>query len=234
MRALLWVARLMVLALVMVVAYWLGRYDTISSDMLMGGGIGLAIGFILALAFRKTSPEVATPETPLPILDNTTKGIIAFSFALRASEDEPNPCNIRLAEAVKKIAQAEKSPVVIVTQWEIARKLRADGVPVAHSVELRPDGTYLDSDIVWAEAEQVFGQHGVKEVIPVAQPFMQLTKIRMMLNKSGYKILKRKVGWIGFDKQSSQPWTRGPIRLFIYSVKQLLLGLRGHKGQQSA
>ena len=46
------------------------------------------------------------------------KGLVAFSFGLRDIEHEPNPCNVRLAQAVMEIIAGEQGEVVVVSQWE--------------------------------------------------------------------------------------------------------------------
>lgn len=152
-------------------------------------------------------------------------GIVAFSFALRDEGEEPNPCNVRLAEAVERIAALEQSPV-IVAQWEVARKLTADGIRVIKAVESQ-EGVYLDSEGVWTEARRVFRDAGVTSVIPVAQPFLQLQMVTRMIKRSGFKVTRRKIGWIGFDRKSTQPWTRGPIRTLLYAVRRGLFGSQG-------
>lgn len=162
------------------------------------------------------------------------KGLVAFAFALRREDQEPNPCNVRIAEAVERIVASESEPVVVVAQWEPARKLRQDGCEPAHVVELRADGSYLDSQGVWDEAKRVFEAQGITEVIPVAQPFLQSHAIQQMIKADGYKVVKRPVGWIGFDDNpaNTQPWTRSPWALLKYAVKVKLGGARGHNGRQ--
>lgn len=145
------------------------------------------------------------------------KGLIAYSFAL--TRDEPNRCNRALAEEVRRIVAAEKDPVTVVAQWEIARALR-EGEYV-HSVELPKDGSYLGSEAVTAEAARIFREKGVTHVIPVAQPFLQLPKVKTLVKKAGFRVLPRKVHRIGFEPKSLQWWTRGPILLLIYALMQI-------------
>lgn len=159
-----------------------------------------------------------------------TIGLVAFSFALR--EHEPNPCNIRLAKAVMGIV-AEKPTVAIVAQWEVARQLERDHYSVALTVEPPSDGSYLDSEGVWEAAKVLFEQAGVTQVIPVAQPFLQMAKVKQMIRRDGYEVVSRRMGWIGFDSKSKQPWTRSPLRLLAYAIKQKLTGSRGFGGRQS-
>lgn len=162
------------------------------------------------------------------------KGIVAFAFAQRPEPLEPNPCNIRLGGAVEHIAAEEGGKVVIVSQWEISRFLRSRGYEPAHSVELRPEGTYLDSEGVWSEAKAVLERWGITEVIPVAQPFLQMRKVKRMIQADGFTVVDRPVGFIGFDKRSDQPWARRRLQLLAYAVRQALFGTHGHHGKQVA
>lgn len=153
-------------------------------------------------------------------------GIVAFSFANRGPEGEPNPCNQRLAEAVRRSANCD---TVIVAQWEVARALASVGVPVDHVVEQADEGSYLDSETVWAAASRIFHSRHVLDVFPVAQPFLQYPKVKLLIRNDGFRLSSRKVGWVGFDRsnRNRQWWTRGPIRLMVYSVLQAAVGLRG-------
>jgi hypothetical protein len=161
------------------------------------------------------------------------KGLVAFSFALRAIEDEPNPCNSRLAYSVMGIVATEKDDVLVVSQWEISRQLRANGHEPECSVDLQPDGSYLDSDIVWGTAKKVFEEHGINEVIPIAQPILQMRKVKRLIRSDGFVVVERPVGAVGFDAQSTQWWTRGPLRLLLYAILQQFTGLHGHSGRKA-
>lgn len=154
------------------------------------------------------------------------KGIIVFSFAWR--ENSHSPCNVRLAKAAKRIIDGANGTVVVVAQRSTAATLRELGIPVAHVVEKRPG--YESSEEVVRQAARIFWERGVKEeIIPVAQPFLQLTKCIQLVRKAGFRTpsfwkLCRMIGWIGFDRQSAQPWTRGPVRLVFYTFRQMFLG----------
>ncbi|MBW4061735.1 hypothetical protein HJC99_04160 [Candidatus Saccharibacteria bacterium] len=162
------------------------------------------------------------------------KGLVIFAFALRGEASEPNPCNVRLGKAAERIIASEEDTLTIVSQWEVSRQLRADGFNPSRSVELQTDGIYLDSEIVWAEARLLFDELGITEVIPVAQPFLQMLKAQHLIAADGFTVTRRRIGWVGFDRRSTQWWTRGPIRLTIYAIGQVLLGIRGHNGKQAA
>jgi hypothetical protein len=148
------------------------------------------------------------------------KGLVVFSFALRAAVEEPNPCNVRLASVVRRIVEREVDQVVVVAQWEVALQLRQYGIPVARVVTPRSDGAYLDSKQVWEQARAEFWDREIDVVIPVAQPFLHLHRVRQLMEADGFSVGRRRIGWIGFDRRSTQPWTRGPVRLLLYAMRQ--------------
>lgn len=94
--------------------------------------------------------------------------IVDFSYALR--EEEPNPCNVRLAEIVERAYYellSEGIMVYVIAQWEVALQLEKYGIPVDHIVQPRTD-SYLDSQAVWEEArEYVLGPECINKVVPV-------------------------------------------------------------------
>ncbi len=154
-------------------------------------------------------------------------GVVAFSFASR--DREPSPCNKKLAKETKRIVdkmiQKGHEPV-IVAQWEVASAL--DKNKLAHVVTRhQEEGKYLDSEEVFAQAEEIFTRQDIRIVVVVAQPFLYITKCRQLVTDSGFLVKKDKVNWIGFDKKSNQPWTRSLISLFLYTLKQKIFGHRG-------
>ena len=157
-------------------------------------------------------------------------GIVAFSFGL--GEQEPNPCNRRLVYEVDRIARKFKEKgkeVVIVAQWEVAEGLKKVGIAPDFIIkEHRQKGAYLDSDEVAAQAALFLHERGVIEVIPVAHPFLHLSKCRKLLRKAGFTVRQEKIGYIGFYPESKQWWTRGPFHLLVYAILQVLFGRKGH------
>lgn len=159
------------------------------------------------------------------------RGMVAWSFALAGKE--PNPCNALLGiEAYRLLKEEQKNTgeeVVLVAQWEVAAAFREIiGFSAAYVVEKhRLDGEYLDSEEVMAQAAAIFRDHGITEVIPVANPFLHLFACHRIIRESGLTPIKRKVRWIGFYKDSLQWWTRGPIRCLAYAVMQKLFGRSG-------
>lgn len=75
-------------------------------------------------------------------------------------------------------------------------------------------------------ASDFFKKHGVTEVIVVTHWNLAI-KIKMLLKKAGFTVLKRKVGWIPCDRKSIQWWTRNQALLFLYAVLQVLLRYQG-------
>jgi len=185
---------------------------------------------LLSLTFKFLELFTRPEEYP----KSKPRAIIAFSFALRNGR-EPNPCNRRLARAVEEIVAQESAkgiPVVVVSQWEIALDLDHKRNNVVYVVSKhRNEGQYLDSEEVIAQAaDMVFRPMGISDVIVVAHPFLHLNKCQMQLIKAGFNIVDRfktyfRIGWIGFDPESDQPWTRSAWASFWYSVKQLFRGV---------
>lgn len=161
------------------------------------------------------------------------QGLVVFSFALR--DEEPNPCNVRLADAVRRILRIEANTIVI-AQWEVALRLREYGVTVDHVVNPGDDGAYLGSQEVWNEAREFLLSNGIHKVILVAQPFLQLSLIRRTVRRDGFTIIPRRIPKIGFDASplNTQPWTRSRRALLWYATKLILGGNHGHAGRQSA
>ena len=153
-------------------------------------------------------------------------GMIVYSFAWRRNGD--SPCNIKLAKAAKRIACNHDGPVVIHAQRTVAKLLREMGVE-CHETEKRSG--YEGSEEPTRQATALFRIKGITEVIPVANPFLHLLKCFQLVRKEGFKTpsywdLDGMIGWIGFDKLSEQPSTRGPLMLVYYTVRQILFDYR--------
>ncbi len=156
-------------------------------------------------------------------------GVLACSFA--QNEPEPSECNRRLAGKVRRIIcelDNEGFRTIIVAQWEVSLALKKLGIEVDHTVWPQ-EGQYVGSEEDWTEAKPVFASYDITDVVPIAQPFLwlQLYKVWGLIKTDGYRVVKRRIGWIGFDQTSTQWWTRGPIRLLIYAFLQLFTRYRG-------
>ncbi len=152
------------------------------------------------------------------------KGLVAFSFAQRPIE--PSPCNKRLAKAVERIMREESGLIVVVAQWEVSLGLETLE-PILTVKKHRQSDCYLDCDEVTAQAVPLFRELGITEVIVVGNPFLHLMRCKEVVREAGFVPVKRRVGWIGFDRKSLQWWTKGPLELFFYSVLQKLIGWKG-------
>ncbi len=154
-------------------------------------------------------------------------GVVTFSFGLRRADQEPNPCNVRLARITERVLDEVTGPVVLVSQWEVARALREDAV--AHVVQRTADGAYLDTAQVWAQAAPVLSQAGVRRVIAVAQPLLHRSKAHRLIRRDGFEPVRHRLAWVGFDSspRNTQWWTRGPLRLLVYALLQSITGRAG-------
>ncbi|MEI7513617.1 MAG: hypothetical protein WCJ74_03290 [bacterium] len=127
--------------------------------------------------------------------------------------------NFRLAEAAERIVTKEETKCVIIAQWEVARELEKQNIPILHVVEPNTSGAYLDTIDVWNEAKICLALYDAVEIIIVAQPFIHGIYIERMIEKDGYQVCHkydREIGRIGFDSESQQWWTRGPLRMILY------------------
>lgn len=156
--------------------------------------------------------------------------MIPLSFALR-KDSEPNLCNVRLARATERIGRALNAlgiQYIVSSQWEVAMALRVSTVHIV-TAHHNPEQD-LDSEEVIAQSLEAFKvSDGVDYVIPIAQPFLQLHKVQQQIINSGYKLfwpLKSYwlIGWIGFDKESDQLWTRSAPALVMYALDQMKKG----------
>jgi hypothetical protein len=154
-------------------------------------------------------------------------GIVAFSFGLRAPDEEPNPANAALAGVVGSAREAAGRSTVIVAQWEVAKQLERDGVPVTHRVIARPD-RYLDSTEVWRQARDLLHHHGVRDVVPVAHPILHLRYVTSMLRADGFDVVAPPRHRVPFDRSDAnhQWWTRSRIGLAVYALGKRIPVLR--------
>ncbi len=173
--------------------------------------------------------------------------VLAASFSLR--EQEPNPCNQRLAaETVricKQFAEAGDLPIVV-AQWEVGLALREHG---QFRTNLRygqvdaetwafgeigqfDDGRYLGTKEVYEEARRFFHLMGATHFVAVANPFIHQPYLYWLARKH-YKLVFKRVRRIGFDKQSTQWWCRSWWKLLIYTVQVALFKKHGYNNRQA-
>jgi len=164
------------------------------------------------------------------------KGMIVFSFGWR--RNDYSHCNIRLARsAFRIVAETETDePLVVLFQRTVAEATEVLGIlplpdPILNFYVADKRPGYEGSEEVVRQAAEIFRKHGITEVLPIAQPVLQLTKCVQLVRKAGFRTpsfwkLCRMIGWIGFDRKSVQPWTRGPVRLVLYTMRQMFFGYR--------
>ena len=162
--------------------------------------------------------------------------VLAASFGLRVGR-EPNPCNIALAEEAMRICfklrDEDGHKFKLIAQWEIAEALRDLGYEryITEEVKQRPDGTYLGTKEIYDDALEIFQMLGCVKFVAVANPFMHLFVVRRMATQH-FSVLKEKVRWIGFDRESDQWWCRSWWQLVAYSL-MTLTGYHGFGGMQA-
>jgi hypothetical protein len=161
-----------------------------------------------------TSPLLSyrPPRRPARTVDS----LVAFSFGYRLAPDgaiTPGPTNEKLAAVTEKFV--EKHPVPVFAQWEIAQRLRADGVKHVTSIDphVGSDGkvVYLSTAGVAAEVVDraraagvalgqvgviAFGDHAVRSVLTAKAAGMKAAVPR------GVELPTK------YDVESGQPWTR--------------------------
>jgi hypothetical protein len=152
--------------------------------------------------------------------------LVAFSFGLRGVDQEPNPCNVRLAKEVERILRDHR-PAPVCAQWEISKQLEFDDHPPDLTVP-PTQNQCLSSDDVWAQAAAFLQQRGVDRVIPVAHPYLHLHRVKSLIKRSGFRVVDVRIRHIGFDRSrtNTQWWTKGPLRLTLYALIQAIRGRR--------
>lgn len=163
-------------------------------------------------------------------------GVIGLSFTLRPMH-EPNPCNVILAQEfdrIVKLEQAEGHQVLGSAQWELVtsvsqRTIRENLVWIV--TDHRDGKSYVDTDEVIFQSKEAFdARGGVDEVVIVANPFIHLYGARSLARKYGFKVRKHQIRRVGFDKESVQWQTHGPVQAIVYTIGRVLLQvLCGHR-----
>lgn len=150
--------------------------------------------------------------------------VIAYSFGFRKDRQGvyPGTSNEALAKVVDRVCRETGAAAIL--QWEIEKCVNAE---VPRSLVIREHtikGKYLDREEVTAQAVGYMNHLSVKEAILVAHPFLHRRKCKKLLEQGGIKVVIAKTGRVPFDTKSEQWWTRGPLRLLLYAVLQLLFG----------
>lgn len=152
-------------------------------------------------------------------------GILALSYGLKRGQ-EPSVRNNDLAletlEAVR-LLQAQGEEAVVIAQWEVALALQNLKYRPEHIVWPDRKGTYLSGKGVWEEGLPHLRRKGVREVIIICQPALQLqiTEAKRFVRKDGFQVRPWKLWRIGHLKDSDQWWTRSSVGLLLYAFSQL-------------
>lgn len=177
--------------------------------------------------------------------------VLAVSFSLR--EQEPNPCNVRIAEEAFRISDeliAEGHVPFLVAQWEVdlaLNQLRSavdfgnrlsesevfgnTTIPYLGSVSQPADDSYLSTKEVYEVALPKFQEEECTHFVGVAQPFIHQPYLYWLARRD-FKLLWRKTRDIGFDPESTQPWCRSRTQFARQSVRLLLGSEHGYNGRQ--
>ena len=177
--------------------------------------------------------------------------VLAASFSLR--EEEPNPCNVRIAEEAFRICDeliAKGHTPFLVAQWEVdlaldqlrtaidygdylsREEVFGNGVvPYLGSVSQPDDGSYLGTKELYDAALPLFKGQECTHFVGVAQPFIHQPYL-YWLARGDFKLLWKKTRDIGFDPESTQPWCRSRAQFAHQSVRLLLGNEHGYNGRQ--
>ncbi|MFZ2126092.1 MAG: hypothetical protein WAV04_01110 [Candidatus Microsaccharimonas sp.] len=174
--------------------------------------------------------------------------VLGAAFSLR--EQEPNPCNVRLAQEVLRACdelRARGHMPVVAVQWEIDAALQSlgrtktydnvrsvfdDGAFPYMVIGQYDDGRYLGTREVLKEALPFFGDMGATHFVGVAQPYIHQPYLYWLARKS-FRLIWIRTRRIGFDPDSTQQWCRSWWQLTKYTVKILITGSHGYDGRQA-
>lgn len=151
--------------------------------------------------------------------------VLALSYGM-CTDGRACLSNIDLARETVRLM---RPGVPIIAQHEIADFLRG-GFDPDYVIRRHRDPTrYLDTDEGIRQAVEWLQEHrpDIREIVVVAQPFIHLTLSRMIVRKHGYRVRKTKIGRIGFDRRSSQWWTRHWFLSVVYTARRVLFNVRG-------
>jgi hypothetical protein len=173
--------------------------------------------------------------------------VLGPSFSLR--ENEPNPCNILIAEEVlricHKLAQEGHNPVVV-NQWEVGLAFRSHGTLLERDshkeliasgawpyleIGQYNDGRYLGTKELINEALPFFAKFNATHFVAVANPFVH-QQYTYWLARKHFKLMLRRVNWIGFDKESTQWWCQSWWQFAFQTVRLAFCLPHGYRGRQ--
>jgi len=165
-------------------------------------------------------------------------GIISLSFGI--GKDGPGLSNSDLANSVERLltnlqqSHGGLDDVKVALQWEISaetiirpQELTRTSCCLVQTV-YGEAGQYLNSDMIIDAAKERLAD--ADEIYIVAMPFLHSWFCKRLAEKAGFRNVKvyneRK---IRFDRESLQWWTRGPIRLIVYSALRVFRPTKNQK-----
>lgn len=184
-----------------------------------------ALGLLLASSnlYRSNYSWLMQLRSPVPA------GLVAFSFGGRRQASGPSPVNLQLAQIANSLRSSCPSMAAVAAQAEVAAHLEfkenESSLVIGHS-----NAGYLDSVEVWAQAAAFFRHAGITHVIAVAHPFLHVQYIRWLIRRDGFEVVPVHIPRLGFDRSGHNIhwWTRGHLRLIIYSVLRPFLRVIRH------
>ncbi|MFA6459398.1 MAG: hypothetical protein WCV79_03320 [Candidatus Paceibacterota bacterium] len=134
------------------------------------------------------------------------------------------------AQRIASLEHVTGNTTVMVAQKQVTRGLEQIKVHYAASIEEREHDKCLpfDSEEVMRQATMIFREGRVDEIVPIANPFLHLSKCKRLVRESGFPLRAHRIGHIGFDPESELWWTRSASALIIYAIRQKFLGYRGN------
>lgn len=156
--------------------------------------------------------------------------VIGLSFGY-GKEDAQGISNRMLIEGFRKHHPVifDNTPMILQEElYECVKDLPM--VRVELIISANRDGTYLDTETVLRKAIGFAKRHSYTEALILAHPFLHrrytIQKARAIAGAS-MKVKALKTGWVPFDPQSHQWWTRSPFHLLAYGIR---VALTGHHG----
>lgn len=149
--------------------------------------------------------------------------ILGLSFGFK--KDGPGFSNEALAEVIDR-EQIKNPDTPSILHLEIAACVKRR--PLFMISRHRKYGQNLDSEEAIDQAISYARKRGFSVIKLVAHPFLHRQKCWSLLKKYGIKVKIVKTGWIPFDKDSEQWYTRGPVRCLLYAFLQFFTGRKGY------
>lgn len=145
----------------------------------------------------------------------TAQCVVALTFGYRvlwAGVREPGPCNEYLAS----LALATSNGRPIVAQVEIDQAIRSlrPSMGADHVIGSTRDGQYLDTREFAVQVHSIMDDYGWKTAALIAHPH-HLPRAQAVFASRGIETTTSAGVRSIWDRRSSQPWTRSPLRWAI-------------------